>query len=94
MKLYGLKHKKDGILGISISSNGDDADFCNETSVHLQKFYVGGVIYLATMEDVKKTLNEDIKWYNSTSSTPCLSDYKIKDLMIFAVDIPEGFDKV
>ena len=86
MKFYGLKHKKDGVLGVSVSSN-EGSDFCNDTTCTLQKFYSGDALYLTPhLSDIKAVL-EGVEWYNSSLLRPTKS-YLSKDLETFEVDIP------
>lgn len=89
MKYFGLKHKKEGILGVHIVSNGDDAEFCNETSVYFSSYeQVPWLIKKKDyIEDVLK--GEHVAWYNSSIEKPENSSFKIKDLEMYEVEIPD-----
>jgi hypothetical protein len=87
MKYYALKHKKYGLLGISVSSNGDDAEFCNPSTVTLD--WGNDEIWLTKDKNaVEKVLDgEGVPWYNSDISRPELGSLKSKDIEIVEVEI-------
>lgn len=88
MKIFGLKHKTLGILGLSITSN-DDAEFCNQTSVSLEKWYPGSpIFFVETFEKAQFVKENSTPWYNSTIEHPEHS-FKSKDLKIFEVEVPD-----
>jgi len=84
---YALKHKKYGLLGVSISSNGDDAEFCNESTVSLSNDEENPWLS-SNKANVDKVLDgKGVPWYNSDMNTPQLSMFKSKDIEIIEMEI-------
>lgn len=72
MLLYALRHLPTGmLLSISVRGNGDDADFCNDTSVEFELASGDDIIWTTpSIKDALAALVEDTPWYNSTTSSP------------------------
>lgn len=71
---YGIKDTaNDELLGVSTRSNGDDAEFCNESTVEFS-IYEDMPWLTKNREDVERALAQDINWYNSSTSCPCWND--------------------
>ena len=70
MKLYTLRHKKEGWFAkFTVRSNGDDAEFCNDTSVELDRY--GDNIWVSTSrESAEKVASTLVPWYNSSVDSP------------------------
>ena len=80
MDLYALKLKTSSkLLGFSVTSNGDDAKFCNSTTVELNAF--SDDVWVAT--SLKAVTNAMIStdWYNSSFEHP-LHNFKPEELEI------------
>ena len=71
MEFFMLQHIKTGkLMGLHISYNGDDSEFCNENSVELIP-YSEGVLYMSTSkEEAELVSNNSTPWYNSSSIAP------------------------
>jgi hypothetical protein len=84
---YALKHNKYGLLGVSVSSNGDDAEFCNESTVTLSTHEENPWLS-SNKTNVDKVLDgEGVPWYNSDMNHPELGSLKAKDIEIIEVEI-------
>lgn len=70
MKLFALRHKTEGwFAGFTVASNGDDAEFCNDTTVELERY--SNAIWVTTSKEVAdKVAVTDTPWYNSCPESP------------------------
>lgn len=70
MRLYTLRHKKEGWFAkFIVRSNGDDAEFCNDTSVELCRH--GDNIWVSTSRDIaERVASASVPWYNSSVDWP------------------------
>ena len=90
MKMYGLTHSKHGLLGLCIYPNGDNAEFCNSTTVTLEKWYPGQALYLVSDQDIAlSVIDNPPEWYNSTVECP-RHDYPSRDLHIYEIEVPDN----
>lgn len=88
MLYYTLKQISTGFYPeMSITANGDDAEFCNSTTVDLYFTETPDVLWLVkAMPDIKAM--KEVGWYNSCQETPRISDrVKITDLEIIEVNV-------
>lgn len=88
MLYYTLKQISTGFYPYtSITPNGDDAEFCNSTTVDLYFTEAPDVLWLAKeVPNIAKMI--EVGWYNSSIETPRISaSVKITDLEIVEVNI-------
>lgn len=85
MTYYALKHKKYGLLGISVSYNGDDAEFCNAYAAEFTADKENP--WLTNDKETAIFLRENrAPWYNSGVSRP-ENPFKKEDVEIVEVEI-------
>lgn len=78
LTLYGIINIKTGkLLGISTHSNGDDAEFCGDTTVRFEDDPDAPWV-VSTENEAERALVEDSEWYNSGICHPCYS-YAMKN---------------
>lgn len=66
--LFALEFKGK-LVGVDITSNGDDAEFCNRTSVQLDEY--SDDVWVTTNRAVaEKVIRESTPWYNSSMYSP------------------------
>ena len=82
---YAIKHKKYGLLGISVTPNGDDAEFCNSTSVEFTPDNEHPWL-TQDLKVLKDIIENPVPWYNSGTDRPSYS-YKINDVKIIEINI-------
>lgn len=72
MNLYAIKHIPSGkFLSISVCSNGDDAEFCNDTTVQFELGSMYGVFWSTSDYSLaQKVIRESVPWYNSGIEQP------------------------
>lgn len=75
MKIFALRHKTEGwFAGFTVTSNGDEAGFCNDTEVQLDRHIVWGFtegLWVTTSKEVAdKVAITDTPWYNSSVESP------------------------
>lgn len=87
MKYFGILFNGKA-LGFSETSNGDDAEFCNPTSVELEE-NSDRVWLVKDRKDAEKAMVTETPWYNSCYQNPENPFLKKQDkLAIFEVEIP------
>lgn len=70
MKLFALRHKTEGWFArFVVTANGDDAVFCNDTAVDLER-YSDAIWVTASKEVAEKVAVTDTPWYNSCPESP------------------------
>ena len=85
MTYYALRHKKYGLLGVSVTPNGDDAEFCNPASVEFSSQEENP--WLTNCHETAISLRENrMPWYNSCMERP-ENPYKKADIEIIEVEI-------
>lgn len=69
---YALRLKKSKqYLGVDISYNGDDAEFCGSYSCGLEKLSTSGFPHLfCNRELAEKAITHDVDWFNSSLESP------------------------
>lgn len=72
-KLYAIQHVPSGeLLGLSVRSNGDDAEFCGDCTVELERY--GESVWATTkLRQAQIVMEETIPWYNSGLDQPSLT---------------------
>lgn len=87
MTYYALKHDKHGLLGISVSSNEDDSEFCNPTTVSLE--YGQEVVWITSnKKNAEEVIDgKGIPWYNSSIERPQLGSLKSKNIEVVEIKI-------
>lgn len=87
MKLAFIREKKSKkYLGISITPNGDDAEFCNSTTVSLCSWEPPHAF--ASRANAEKCLKEQVDWFNSSPQCPMQKDYDLENCEIIEVVLP------
>lgn len=91
MRLYAIRHKPSGeLLVASIRSNGD-ADFCNDTTVELERsydrVYAGSPHFFSTLVEASIALEKEVDWFNSSTEHPMLDKKLRAECEVVAVDI-------
>lgn len=81
INLFALKLKtSDQLLGFSVSSNGDDAEFCNAVAVYLEEGCDS--VWIATsMQGAEDVRSKSPPWYNSSLTNPS-HEFKPEDLEV------------
>lgn len=71
MILYALRHvKKDILLSVSASYNGDEAEFCNTNTVEFEDD-IGATAWVTNDRAIAEAaLITNMPWYNSDSERP------------------------
>ena len=64
-----LNTKTNQLATLSFSSNGDDAEFCNNTTCTID-FYYGAFFIAKTREEAENVLTNNEDWFNSSASSP------------------------
>lgn len=87
MKIAFIREKKSGrYLGVTIRSNGSEADYCGEYSAELCDYSVPHAFKNAAV--AKVCLSEDTGWYNSGLERPSREEYNLTNCEIIEVDLP------
>lgn len=92
---YGLRSKDTKTLyQVSFQSNDGD-DNCNSTRVELCPANSEGVWLADSIEQVKKALNQETKWYNSSYENPMIDSYylvpsRYPEIIEIILELPDG----
>jgi hypothetical protein len=89
MKYYALRHiPSKTLIGISVSSNGDNPEFCNAVSVEFDTHYNHTPWITNSKELIERLISDPIGWYNSGTEQPELPKHLIGKVEIIEFDIP------
>lgn len=78
---FGLRNKKTGkLLGYEVKSNGNDAEFCNESTVYLEE-NDGNIWTCDSPKHAEYVRQFSTEWYNSSIRSP-VNNYDAEDLEI------------
>ena len=89
MKYYALRHIPSmTLLGISVSSNGDDAEFCNSLSVEFDTHHDDTPWITNRKGLIERLISDPVGWYNSDIDQPELPKHLMGKVEIIEFDIP------